>query len=178
MRQTLSIILNTLPLFYQRIKVHHCISIQSRQNTIIKFYSFALFCQRILSTSNRIPTRRQSQIGSHVYFLLIIAMVILLTSDSAIVTSEQCLYQTIVQFDKTIVLPRKLATGNIHDYLSSYCPLVGILFEVLRIKDSFDIIFQFNISQSCITSQVKCIVFLLNFKDRMFNIPVFIKEAK
>ncbi len=32
----------------------------------------------ILSTSNRIPTRGQSQIGSHVYFLLIIAMVILL----------------------------------------------------------------------------------------------------
>ncbi len=50
-----------------------------------------------------------------------------------IVTSEQHLYQTIVQFDKTIVLPRKLATGSIHDYLFWYCPLVGILFEVLII---------------------------------------------
>ncbi len=49
-----------------------------------------------------------------------------------IVTSEH-LYQTIVQFDKTIVLPRKLAAGNIHDYLFCYCPLVVILFEVLRI---------------------------------------------
>ncbi len=54
-------------------------------------------------------------------------------SDCTIVTSEQHLYQTIIQFDETIVLPRKLATGNIHDYFFSYCPLVGILFEVLRI---------------------------------------------
>ncbi len=70
-------------------------------------------------------------------------------SDCTIVMSGQHLYQTIVQFDKTIVfetkktkqknkqtivLPRKLATGNIHDYLVCYCPLVGILFEVLRIQ--------------------------------------------
>ncbi len=48
------------------------------------------------------------------------------------VASEH-LYQTIVQFDKTIVLPRKLAIGSIHDYLFCYCPLVCILFEVLRI---------------------------------------------
>ncbi len=40
--------------------------------------------------------------------------------------SEQHLYQT-------IVLPRKLTTGSIYDYLFWYCPLVGILFEVLRI---------------------------------------------
>ncbi len=50
------------------------------------------------------------------------------------VASEH-LYQTTVQFDKTIVLPRKLLTGSIHDYLFCYCPLVGILFEVLRITD-------------------------------------------
>ncbi len=42
------------------------------------------------------------------------------------VASEQHLYQI-------IVLPRNLATGSIHDYLFHYCPLVGILFEVLRI---------------------------------------------
>ncbi len=42
------------------------------------------------------------------------------------VASEFFLYQT-------ILLPRKLATGSIHDYLFCYCPLVGILFEVLRI---------------------------------------------
>ncbi len=47
------------------------------------------------------------------------------------VASEH-LYQTIVQFDKTI-LPRKLATGSIHDYFFAAAPLVGIPFEVLRI---------------------------------------------
>ncbi len=50
------------------------------------------------------------------------------------VASEQHLFQTIVQFDKTIVLPRKLETGSIHDCLFCYCPLVSILFEVLRIS--------------------------------------------
>ncbi len=49
------------------------------------------------------------------------------------IASKQHLFQTIVQFDKTIVLPRQLATGSIHDYLFAYCPLMGILFEVLRI---------------------------------------------
>ncbi len=49
------------------------------------------------------------------------------------VASEHHLYQIIVQFDKTIVLPRNLATRSIHDYLFCYCPLVDILFEVLRI---------------------------------------------
>ncbi len=39
---------------------------------------------------------------------------------------EQHIYQT-------IVLPIKLATGNIHDYPFCYCPLVSILFEVLTI---------------------------------------------
>ncbi len=47
--------------------------------------------------------------------------------------SEQYLYQTIVQFDKTIVLTRKPATRSIHDYFFCNCPIVGILFEVLRI---------------------------------------------
>ncbi len=49
------------------------------------------------------------------------------------VVSEEHLYQT-------IVLPRKLATGNIHDYRFCYCPLVSILFEVRRIIESFLII--------------------------------------
>ncbi len=56
-------------------------------------------------------------------------------SNCTIATSEH-LYQTIVQFDDTIVSLRKLATGNIHDYLSWYYPLVGILFEVLRIGNT------------------------------------------
>ncbi len=41
---------------------------------------------------------------------------------------------TIVQSDITIVVPCQLSTGSIHDYLFCYCPLVGILFEVLRIQ--------------------------------------------
>ncbi len=36
------------------------------------------------------------------------------------VASEQHLFQTIVQFVKTIILTRKLATGIIHDYLLHY----------------------------------------------------------
>ncbi len=39
-----------------------------------------------------------------------------------------------------IVLPRKLATGSIHDYLFCYYPLVGIPFEVLRINTTFNIL--------------------------------------
>ncbi len=78
------------------------------------------------------PLRDSSKKGSHVYFLLIVAIVLLLWQivllwhQVTIVTSEQHLYQT-------IVLPRKLATGSIHNYLFCYCPLVGILFEVLKI---------------------------------------------
>ncbi len=49
------------------------------------------------------------------------------------IAPEQHLYQTIVQFHKTIVLLSKLATGSIHDYIFFTAPLVGILCEVLRI---------------------------------------------
>ncbi len=48
------------------------------------------------------------------------------------VALEQHLYQTRIQFDKAIVLPRKLVTESVHHYYFCYCPLVGILFEVLR----------------------------------------------
>ncbi len=41
---------------------------------------------------------------------------------------------TIVQSDVTIVIPWQLSTGSKHDYCFCYCPLVGILFEVLRIE--------------------------------------------
>ncbi len=86
----------------------------------------------ILSTSNRIPTRGQQR-KTQLCLLPVNSCrgTTIVMSDCTIVTSEQHLYQTIVQFDKTILLPRKLATGNIHDYLFCYCPLVCILFEVL-----------------------------------------------
>ncbi len=79
------------------------------------------------------PLGCSSKTGSHVYFLLIFAMVlllwrliVLLWHQVTMVASEQHLYQT-------IILPRKPITGSIHDYLLCYCPLVGILFVVLRI---------------------------------------------
>ncbi len=40
---------------------------------------------------------------------------------------------TIVQSDITIVVPWQLSTGSKHDYIFCNGPLVGILFEVLRI---------------------------------------------
>ncbi len=81
-----------------------------------------------LSTSNGMPTRGSSKEGSHVYFLLIVAIVlilwrqiVLLWHQVTMVASEQHLYQTIVHFDKTILLPRKLVIGSIHDYIFCYC---------------------------------------------------------
>ncbi len=40
---------------------------------------------------------------------------------------------TIIQYDVTIVVPYQLSTVSKHDYIFSYCLLVGILFAVLRI---------------------------------------------
>ncbi len=81
------------------------------------------------------PQGGSSKKCSHVYFLSIVAIVpvlwhqfVQLWHQVTMVASEQHLYQT-------IVLPRKLAIGSIHDYLFCYGPLVGILFEVLRIED-------------------------------------------
>ncbi len=51
---------------------------------------------------------------------------------------------TIVQSDVTIVVPWQLSTGSKHDYHFCYCPLVGILFEVLRIRDNSDFIISIN----------------------------------
>ncbi len=67
--------------------------------------------------------------------MLIVAMVLLLWHHIVLLWCQDIISikQTIVQFDKTIVFPRNLATGSIYDYLFCYCPLVGILFEVLRI---------------------------------------------
>ncbi len=50
------------------------------------------------------------------------------------VVLEQHLYQT-------IALPRNLATGSTHDYLFCYCPLEGVLFEVLRIAYNGEIVY-------------------------------------
>ncbi len=90
------------------------------------------------------PLGVSSKNGSHIYFLLIVAMILLLWRQIVLlwhqvtrVASEEHLFQT-------IVLPRKLATGSIHDYLFCYCPLVDIPFEVLRITSRLCV----NISQT------------------------------
>ncbi len=71
------------------------------------------------------PQGGSSKKGSDIYFLLIVAMVLLLWCQIVLlwhqitmVTSEQHLYQT-------IVLPRKLATGSILDYLFLLLPPSG-----------------------------------------------------
>ncbi len=53
------------------------------------------------------------------------------------VASEH-LYQTIVQYDKTIISPRKLAAGIIYDNHFCYCLLVGIL---ERIDDNLEALY-------------------------------------
>ncbi len=105
-------------------------------------YTYWVFSTFIISPSSTSVTRTTAMTSNVRQYMHILPVhcchgTTIVTSDCTIVTSEQHLYQTIVQFDETVVLPRKLATGNIHDYLFWYCPLVGILFEVLRINIQF-----------------------------------------
>ncbi len=81
------------------------------------------------------PQGGRSKKGSHVYFLLQFFWVILLF-DINVVLMLPWWPVTIVQSDLTIVVPWQLSTGSKHDYLFCYCPLVGILFEVVRILQS------------------------------------------
>ncbi len=67
-----------------------------------------------------------SHIIRYISVLLLWCQIMLLWHQITMVASEQHLYQT-------VVLPRKHLTGSIHDYLFCYCPLLGILFQILRI---------------------------------------------
>ncbi len=75
-----------------------------------------------------------SKKGSHVYFLLQVSNTIVM-SNCTIVWYKCCPDVTIVESNITIVVPGLLSTGSKHDYLFCYCPLVGILFEILRIDN-------------------------------------------
>ncbi len=86
-----------------------------------------------------------SKKGSHVYFLLQVYWVILLFDINAVLMLPWWSDVTIVQSDVTIVVSWQLSTGSKHDYLFRYCPLVGILFEVLRIG----LIVQFQPTSHC-----------------------------
>ncbi len=85
-------------------------------------------------------TSGSSKNGSHVYFLLQVFWVILLFCQIVLLFDINVVLMlpwwpdvTIVQSNVTIVVPCQLSIASIHDYLFCYCPLVGILFEVLRI---------------------------------------------
>ncbi len=80
------------------------------------------------------PLGGSSKKGRHVYFLLQVFWVILLFCKIVLLFDINAILITIVQSDVTIVVPWQLSTGSKHDYLFWYCPLVGILFEVLRIR--------------------------------------------
>ncbi len=84
------------------------------------------------------PLGGSSKKGSHVYFLLHILWVILFCQIVLLFYINVLMLPwwpdvILVQSDITIVVPWQLTTGIIHDYLFCNCPLVGILFEALRI---------------------------------------------
>ncbi len=54
-------------------------------------------------------------------------------SNCTIVWYNCCSDAIIVPYDVTIIVRWQLSTKSEHDYLFCFCPLVGILFEVLRI---------------------------------------------
>ncbi len=101
---------------------------------LLTFWGLVKFGQNQFSVLRiEYPLGGSSKKCSYVYLLLIVAMVlllwlhiVLLWHQVTMVASEQHLYQ--------IELPRKRATGSIHDYLFCHCPLVGSLFEVLKIR--------------------------------------------
>ncbi len=79
------------------------------------------------------PLGGNSKKGSHIYVLLQVVWVILLFDINVVMMIPWWLDVTIVQSDVTIVVPWQLSTRSNHDYLFCYCPLVDILFKVLRI---------------------------------------------
>ncbi len=79
------------------------------------------------------PLGGSSKKGSHVNFLLYIFWVIPLFDINVVLLLPWWPDFTIVQSDVTMVVPWQLSTGSKHNHLFCYCPLVGILFKVLRI---------------------------------------------
>ncbi len=110
-----------LPLFHTFYKNEGCnLSAYNNKNTFVTQFSVPQI---------EYPLGGSSKKGSHIYFLLIVAMVLLLWHQIVLlwhqvtmIDSIRTTYQTIVQFDKIKVLPRKHATGSMHDYLFFYCP--------------------------------------------------------
>ncbi len=81
------------------------------------------------------PPGGSSNKGSHVYFLLQVFWVMLLFCKKCCSNATMVTLCHNSKSDITIVVPWQLSTGSIRDYLFCCCPLVGILFEVLRIVE-------------------------------------------
>ncbi len=77
------------------------------------------------------PLGGSSKKGSHVYFLLQVFWILFDINVDLVLPWWPDV--TIVQSDVTIVVPWQLSKWSIHDNLFCYCPLVGILFKILRI---------------------------------------------
>ncbi len=96
-------------------------------------------CQPILSTctSNRIPTRGSSKKGSHVYFLLQVFWVILLFDINVFsdATMVNCCHNSTIWHHNSITMAT--ITRKYTWLPFCYCPLMSILFEVLRIPYLF-----------------------------------------
>ncbi len=77
---------------------------------------------------------------------------------------------TIVQSDITIVVLQQLSTGSKHDYLFCYFPLMGILFDVVRIMDG-------SLTENGNTHYMKLVALvteqpLVRGKNRMSLVPL------
>ncbi len=94
--------------------------------SIYQLWEFAV--RQFLVSQIEYPLGGSSKKGSQVFWI------ILLFDINFVLILPWWPDVTIVQSEVTIVVPWQLSTGSKHDYLVYYCPLVGILFEVMRIK--------------------------------------------
>ncbi len=107
---------------YIRFCVRICEKHSFVKYTLFKCHKLQNFIG-ILSTSNRIPTKGAvAKKSSHVYFLLIVAMVLLLWCQIVLLWHQATMVAAEQHTYLRIVLPKKLATGSMHNYLFCYCP--------------------------------------------------------
>ncbi len=109
------------------------------------------------------PLGSSSKKGSHVYFLLIVAMVLLLWRHIVLLWHQVTMVASEPHFWQNNNITQKTCNRKyIHDYLFCYCPLVAILFEVLRITITDLSLtylsgFQWHVIMKCITGDVACL---------------------
>ncbi len=122
--------IKTLPISPQHMKYNT--HLWTRKISII---SVVLHRKVVLEADPHILLQRYDTIlhdTEYEHFLLQVFWAILLFDINVVLRLPWWSDVTIVQSDITIVVPWQLSTGSKHDYLFSYCSLVGILYEVLR----------------------------------------------